>query len=253
MRILLFILFASFIFSCKDKTKTPKLDNSTAISSTAISSTAISFYPVFELSPKTTAFVVNFSENDKKGLLDKLFDQVSHSDSIIYDTSGVYRLMKSDKLETEIKKYFNKEFYIYGTRGHAKTTIKDIVFGLDECRTNIFAFCIDKTSIRSVGHPIFCSDKLIDLTYENDYSNIEREIENYLSKTPADYSDSIKVKVLGNAGNFYFTYNDDFLWGQKPDDAKCKFPTRSIYRMDENNNISRFWAEDLDLFGIPCD
>ncbi len=108
-------------------------------------------------------------------------------------------------------------------------------------------------AFKSIGHPIFCSEKLIDLKYSNDYGRIERNIENYLSKAPADYKDSITVKVLGNADNFYFAYNDDFLWGQKPDEAKCKFPTRSIYIIDKKNSISRFWTEGLDLFGIPCD
>ncbi len=269
MRILSFIFFASFIFSCKNKKNTSKLGNSTPETESfyrldSSENAKDLFYPVFELSPKTTAFVVSFSENDKKGLLDNLFAQVSQLDSInkiseipknckIYDTLGAYRLIKSDKLETEIKKYFNKEFYIYGTQGNAKTKIKDIVFGLDDCRTNIFAFCIDNSNIKSIGHPIFCSDKLIDIKYLNDYSNIERNIENYLSKIPSDYNDSIKVKVLGNVDNFYFTYNDDFLWGQNPNKTKCKFPTRSIYIIGKKNNISRFWTEGLDLFGIPCD
>lgn len=179
MRILSYILFVSIIFSCKSRTNISKLDNTAhepedfyRLDSSENAENL--FYPVFELSPKTTAFTVNFSENEKKGILDKLFVQVSKSDSInnvseipkncrIYDTSGEYRLIKSDKLEREIKKYFNKEFYFYGTQGNVKAKIKDIVFGLDECRTNIFAFCIDNSIIKSIGHPIFCSDKLIDI------------------------------------------------------------------------------------------
>lgn len=269
MRILSVILFASFIFSCKDRKNISKPDISEHKTESfyrldSSENAENLFYPVFELSPKTTALVINFSENDKKNLLDKLFDQVLHLDSTysvseipknckIYDALGAYRLIKSDKLETEILKYFNREFYVYGTHGNAKAKIKDIVFGLDECRTNIFAFCLDNSNIKSIGHPIFCSEKLIDLKYLNDYDGIERNIENYLSKNPGDYNDSISVRVLGNVDNFYFTYNDDFLWGQKPDKAKCKFPARSIYIIDKNNKISRYWAEDLDLFGIPCD
>src|SRR5579859_2416020 len=189
MRILLFVLFASFTLSCKNRKNSTPPDNSTHETAVFYKLDSAEnpkhlFYPVFELSPATTAFVVSFSENDQKGQLDTLFDRISQSDSInsgadipktcrIYDTSGVYSLMKNDRLETEIKKYYNREFYIYGTQGNAKAKIKDIVFGLDECRTNIFAFCLDKSDIKSIGHPIFCSDKSIDIQRSNDYSNIE--------------------------------------------------------------------------------
>jgi hypothetical protein len=173
-------------------------------------------------------------------------------DCKVYDTSGPYKLIRSEKLESEIGKHYDKEFYVYGTKGNTKAAIKAIVFGLDECRTNIIAFCLDDAGLASVGHPIFCSDKKIDLSYSNKYDNIERSIGYYLSKMPSDYNDSIKLKVMGNAGNFYFTYNDDFLWGRMKE-SKCKFPARGIYMIDNNNNVSRYWAEDLDLFGIPCD
>ncbi len=223
------------------------------------------FYPVYELSPRTTAFVVNFSDlGERHGFLDKIFDQLSQTDSIgkmfeipkgckLYDNSGAFKLIKSDKLEAAIKKYFDREFYVYGTKGYTKTKIKDIVYALDECRTNIFAFCLDRSSIRSIGHPVFCSDKLIDLTYAKDYSNIEQHIEKYNSQIPSDYSDSIKTKVLGNVGDLYFTYSDDFLWGRKHGKSKCKFPDRGIYWAETKSSVVNYWGEGLDLFGIPCD
>ena len=223
------------------------------------------FYPVYELSPRTTAFVVNFSDlGERHGFLDKIFDQISQTDSIgkmfeipkgckLYDNSGAFKLIKSDKLEAEIRKYFDREFYVYGTRGYTKTKIKDIVYALDECRTNFFAFCLEKSTIRSIGHPVFCSDKLIDLTYANDYSNIEKGIGKYNSQIPSDYSDSIKTKVLGNVGDLYFTYNDDFLWGRKHGKTKCKFPARGIYWAETKSSVINYWEVGLDLFGIPCD
>jgi hypothetical protein len=55
----------------------------------------------------------------------------------LYDTLGAYKLIRAEQLETVIKKSFNGEYYIYGTLGRVKAKVKDVVFGLDECRTNI--------------------------------------------------------------------------------------------------------------------
>jgi hypothetical protein len=223
------------------------------------------FYPVYELSPKTTALVVPLSEiGARRGILDSIFYEIAKTDSVyetrgipkrhtMFDSSGVYKLVKSSKLETAFRKYFDREFYVYGTNGYAKTKVTDIAYGLDECISNIFAFCFDKRSLKSIGHPVFCSDKLIDLTYGKDYNKVEHSVEDYLSHRPDDYSDSIKTKVLGNIGDFYFTYNDDFLWSQKKNKSKCKFPARSVYWVDAQRSVDCFWVDGLDLFGIPCD
>ena len=238
MRLLSFLFFALIIFSCKDKkhTSTPDIPRNETANVYRLEGTQnpkTLFYPVFELSPKTTAFVIDLDslpgQAPLPGGMDTVLEMLKNHK--LYDTLGAYKLLKNDRLETKIK---------------------NIVFGLDECRTNFCAFCLDNSDLISIGHPIFCSDKLVDLRYSNDYGNIEKNINSFLSKTPSDYSDSISIKVLGNVDNFYFTYNDDFLWGLKPSETKCKFPARAIYRID-GNSISRFWAEGLDLFGIPCD
>jgi hypothetical protein len=142
---------------------------------------------------------------------------------------------------------------VYGTEGYAKAKVNDIVYGLDECRSNIFAFCFDKRMLKTIGHPVFCSDKFIDLDCGKDYSKIENDILKYDEHRKGDYSDSIKTKVLGNVGEFYFTYHDDFLWNQKKGKSKCSFPARSIYWVDAKSSVDYFWGEGLDMFGIPCD
>jgi hypothetical protein len=222
------------------------------------------FYPVYELSPKTVAFVVNLTEDEKvKGFLDVLLDQVSKSAGIdsetyipkgskLYDNTGPYKLMKSDKFEKAAAKYFDREFYIYGTTGHVKTRVKDIVIGLDQCMTNIFAFCLDKSKLKSIGHPVFCSDKLIDLTYSKEDGS-KTKVDDQPSQIQGDYTDSVETKVLGNVGDFYFAYSDDFLWGKNPKKSKSKFPTRWLYLSDTKSSVVNYWDEGLDLFGIPCD
>jgi hypothetical protein len=223
------------------------------------------FYPVYELSPKTTALVVPLSEiGERRGVLDSIFNDVAKTDGIyetrgipkthtLYDTTGIYKLVKSSKLETAFRNYFDGELYVYGTNGYAKTKVKDIVYGLDECISNVFAFCFDKRSIATIGHPLFCTDKLIDLNYAKEYNKIEQSIHTYEAKQKDDYTDSIKTKVFAHVGDFYFTYHDDFKVEHKTHKSKCKFPGRSVYWVDAKSSVDCFWTTGLDWFGIPCD
>ena len=149
------------------------------------------FYPVYELSPKTTALVVPLSEvGEHRGVSDSIFNDIAKVDGVyeangmpkahtLYDSTGFYKLMKSSKLDAAFRKYFDRRFNVYGTNGFVKTKVKDIVYGLDQCVSNIFAFCFDKRIIGSIGHPVFCSDKLIDLNCAKDYSKVEKSIQDY--------------------------------------------------------------------------
>jgi len=230
------------------------------------------FYPVYELSPQTTAFVVAFRDPDSKSILDTIFNKLYPKDSIyntsdiefykkskvaktwkFYDTSGYYWLMKSDKFEKEARKYFSDEFYVYGTKGYAKSRIKNITFGLSPCITNVVAFCLENDCIKSIGHSVFCSTKFLNIHYGKDYSKIEKNMDGYYSTAGSAYSDSMKTKIMGNVDNFYFYYHDDFLWGRSTNQSKCKFPDRGI-RLIDNKNIAQFWMSDLmDLFGVECE
>ncbi|WP_205513080.1 hypothetical protein [Longitalea arenae] len=230
------------------------------------------FYPVYQLSSKTTALVVPFRDPEKRTYLDTIFNIFYPADSIYntdrndfykksrvardwkyYDTTGYYRLMKSERFEKEARQCFNGEFYVYGTNGYTKARIRNVAFGLSECKTNILAFCFENSNLKSIGHPVFCSPQLIELNYGRDYSKLEKNIDSYLASFPSDYSDSIKTKIMGNADNFYFIYHDDFLWGTNPRQAKCKFPDRNILLIEGKNIQASFGESALDLFGIECD
>ncbi len=223
-------------------------------------------YSVYELSDSTTAFVINFSEDDteKKTILDTLIKKVfpnknlfslseKDKDCKIYDTLGLYKLLASEKFENKVNPYFDKEYYVYGTKGSIKIKYKKVVFTVDsECITNFFAFCFDKKLLSNIGNPIICSDIELDINYSNNYDSAENKINYYLSKIPADYTDSIKAKVLGNIGQYYVTYSDDFLWKGHYGSEKCLFPSRGIYTLEPGKLKSK-WTDGLDLFGIPCD
>lgn len=74
-------------------------------------------YSVYELSPKTTAIVINYGETNPATIFDKIFDKIEEQDSIkanwlysqfdesipikgveIIDTTGVYSLLYNKKL-----------------------------------------------------------------------------------------------------------------------------------------------------------
>jgi hypothetical protein len=81
---------------------------------------------------------------------------------------------------------------------------------------------------------------------------MEKSMDSYYVAS-GDYSDSIKTKIMGNVGNFYFYYHDDFSRDPKNFKSKCKFPDRGI-RLIDNKKVSQFWNSDfIDLFGIECD
>jgi len=91
------------------------------------------------------------------------------------------------------------------------------------------------------------------LFFAKNFSFIENRINNYLNKNPSDSKNNSNPKILGNIGNIYFAYTDDFNWGKIPNDDKCYYPSRTIYIEKPNNKIESLWSFNLDLFGISCD
>lgn len=249
-------------------------DSTALIFNPDTSGMADEIYAVYELSTKTTAFVIGFYEDgQQKTFVDSIFDQIQSTDTIYdysysgqpknasyYDTSGPYVLIKNQKFENRVKPWFDTEYYIYGTHGVAKATITNIVLGIDQCITNIYTFCIDKSKIKNIGHPLICSRKLFNLKLDSNYKNIEKNIERLYANEKADYDDSVKTYVYGNIDSLYFAYSDDFLWGRNKNrwgknkgQSKCYFPARTIFISDKNGTVSPYWGDGLDLFGIECD
>lgn len=230
-------------------------------------------YCVYDLSKTTTAIVANLNEENtyNGAAFDKIFNEVNAKDSLYnvledpkankirnfeyYDTLGSYKLIRNKTLENQIKKIIETSYYVYGTKGFAKMDIKDVVCGLDECRTNIIAFPIENFDTTKNGRPVLCSKQLLKINYQKSYFDIEKKIQEFNEKESEnyDYKDNIKIKVFANIGDTYFTYSDDFIWGKYPDKSKCDFPGRAIYIVKKDKPIERLWADGLDLFGIPCD
>jgi hypothetical protein len=120
--------------------------------------------------------------------------------------------------------------------------------------TNVFAFCIDKSKIERIGHPLICSRTFFNLKLGN-YKSMDgyfKRIDS-MDRKENDYSDSISTRVFGQADSMYFTFKDDFKWLRNEGKSKCLFPCRSIFVTDKDGGLSLYWANWLDLFGIECD
>jgi hypothetical protein len=268
---LLAVITIPFLFACNyEKTdrkieinKKDSLNTSNLAFNNGLQSIFIKdLHPVFEFSSKTTAFTIEISSDETKTKLDTIFTNLFSNDEIynfekvpkgftLYDTLGIYRLIKSEEFQKKVKPFFDKEFYIYGTLGFVKLKFDDIVIGIDECKTNFFAFCFDKSKLANIGNPIFCSSNDIKLAYLKNPTLLEARFKKYFPKHPYEYSDSLNTRFLGHVGNYYFTYNDDFIWGHSLE-SKCQFPSRSVYFITSKSIVQK-WYEGLDLFGIPCD
>jgi len=233
-----------------------------------------SLFSVYELKPGLTAIVSNISDDDSRiSSFDEIFIDMNEQENFreeffnyiyenkapvstsAYDTTGIYRLVYSPKLETKFRNMMNKEYYVYGTKGMESKSVKDIIFALDECITNIYAFTVDRFNNETNGYPVIASDKRLDLNYNGNYREVEDKINSYYKNLNEDYTDNIPAKVFANMGSVYFTYSDDFMWNESfsNESQKCFFPTRGIFRVDADNTVTPVWIDGLDLYGIPCD
>ena len=246
------ILGVIFISSCNLKNEGTKVKTKENKVHTTIKD---SFLCAYELSPKTIAVAINFNEGEEHSFFDSLFSSnaIKIKKNKVVDSSGQFIFMKDENLEKIIKKTLQKEIYIYGTKGVSlKNTISDVYYETDECKTNMIALVINFDA-RKYGHPLLYSNKIIDLKFGSNYKKIERKIEQFYNSEKSDYTDTVKTKVFANADSLYFTYNDDFKWGNSKIKTKCLFPARSIFALQKNGQVKRVWSNDLDLFGISCD
>jgi hypothetical protein len=229
-------------------------------------------FSVYDLSKTTTAIVVNLDDSNANNgtKFDEIFNQVNAKDSLYnvlyqdttkvqnfeyYDTLGSYKLIRNKTLEQEIKKIVDESYYVYGTKGFSKVTINKVVCGLDECRTNFIAFPIENFDTAKNGKPVFCSKQLLRIKYQKSYTDVQKKVLDYeeIITKDYDYKDNIQTKIFANVGDAYIAYKDDFMWGKDSKKSKCNFAGRAVYIVKKDKPIKKFWADGLDLFGIPCD
>ncbi|WP_394772885.1 hypothetical protein [Flavobacterium sp.] len=232
---------------------------------------AATIYPVYNLAQNTTAIVITMFENDKESQFEKIFVNIRDTDSLeadyfhpltakfrkfeYYDTLGIVHLIKSEKLEKEIKKIIEPKYYVYGTKGFSEVSVDEVLCRIDDCKENFIALTLKNFDEQKNGKPLFCSTKPLKLNYGKNYYQIQTKIQKMDDSIVYRYSDvdSTKTKVYANIGSALFIYNDDFLWGKNIKKSKSKFPERRILIQQKNNKFKTIWIEGLDLFGYRCD
>ena len=275
--IIIFIISFSLFISCKDKNAAKpsvllkKIEDDTKDLELEILKDTI--YPVYNLTSKTTAIVLTMFDTDSlsRSKFEKVYRKINDADSLendfykhpaainrkfeYYDTLGTIQLIKSKKLETEIKKIIAPKYYVYGTKGFAEMTVDEVVCRIDDCRENFIGLTIKNFDTAKNGKPLFCSSKPIKLNYGKNYFATQRKIQKIDDSIVYRYSDldSIKVKVFANIGPAYFVYNDDFLWNTNVKKSKCLFPERRILIQKKDNSFKTIYVQGLDLFGMACD
>lgn len=227
--------------------------------------TSNTYFQVYNFSDTVMGLTVELSYTHSAGIafIDSVFDQIVTTDSIGYiisqqisscipiDTNGQFRFYRNLKLENKLLADIGKTFFVYCTKGMVQREIKDVVFALDECASNIVVFRFDKIDTNQYGQPMFCSKTKMNLTFENS-SDIDNKIEAFHQTQQYDYADSIKSVSYAHLDSLYFAYTDNFNWN-KPSDIDNYFPGRAVYVLRQDEKVYRKWALGLDLFGIPCD
>lgn len=227
--------------------------------------TSDTYFQVYNFSENVMGLTVElgYTQSTEIAFIDSIFEQIATTDSIDYiitqqvsscipiDTNGQFRFYRNVKLENNLLAGVDKNFFVYCTKGIVQQKIKDVVFALDECQSNIVVFRFDKIDTNQYGQPMFCSKTKMNLTFENS-SVIDNKIETFHQTQQYDYADSLKSVSYAHLDSLYFAYTDDFNWN-KPSDIDNYFPGRAIYVLQQDGKIYCKWALSLDLFGIPCD
>ena len=191
-----------------------------------------------------------FKHENQDSFWDKINDHNNSCHAI--DTLGVFHFYEHEALSNSLTNNINKKFYIYCTKGRVTRKIKDAVFALNECKSNIVVFRFSSIDSLKYGHPIFCSKEKLNLTYNNN-QEFDKKLALFVAGIPSDYSDSMQSVTFAYSDSLFYTYSDNFKWNLT-EQEDCLFPSRAIFfKPLHTDSISWLWAQGLDLLGIPCD
>jgi hypothetical protein len=150
---------------------------------------------------------VFFKHENQDSLWDKINDHNISCRAI--DTFGVFHFYKHEVLSNSLTKNINKKFYVYCTKGRVTRRIKDAVFALNECKSNIVVFRFSSIDSLKYGHPIFCSKEKLNLTYNNN-PEFDKKLALFVAGIPSNYSDSMQSVTFAYSDSLFYTYSDNF-------------------------------------------
>jgi hypothetical protein len=179
------------------------------------------YFQVYAFSDKVMGLTIElgYTTTTQNAIIDSIFNRFYKTDTlgnminacIPIDTNGDFKFYRSQYLDDSLLNISEKQFYVYCTKGVVQRTIKDVVFSLDECKSNIVVFRFDPIDTSKYGYPIFCSRIKLPLTFGDNIS-FDKKIATYVSQLQYDYSDSIQSKTFAYSDTLFCTYSDNFNW-----------------------------------------
>jgi hypothetical protein len=223
------------------------------------------YFQVYTFSGKVMGLTIELSYTHavQNPFVDSVFLQTARTDSLnfvmsekvnsceLVDRQGQFEFYRNPTLESILLSGIDKTFFVYCTNGMIQREIKDVVFSVHECRSNVVVFRFDPIDLKEYGRPLFCSKAKLDLTFVNN-PDIDKKIAAFHISQEYDYADSIKSVSFAHVDSLHFAYSDDFNSNRK-DDIENYYPGRAVYVLGKDGTLSRKWALSLDLFGISCD
>lgn len=223
------------------------------------------YFQVYTFSDNVMGLTIelSYTHTVQNAFVDSVFIHTAQTDSLNYvisqkvnscipiETKGQLAFYRNLTLERKLLSGIDRTFFVYCTNGMIQREIKDVVFSLNECWSNIVVFRFDPIDLKKYGRPLFCSKANLNLTFANKPA-IDNKIKAFRTLQQYDYADSIKSVSFAYRDSLYFAYHDDFSWNREGD-IKNLYPGREVYVLDKDKRLYMKWALSLDLFGIPCD
>lgn len=229
------------------------------------------FYAVFALSPHTQAIVLTGYPEPFAGqrmlpvdtllwmlVNEKGFFRNGALDSRplkgVVDSSGAFVLLDGSSMHDSLAGFFEGEFFVTCTKGIVKRPMKKVLFSANMCNSSFIAMTFESIDTAQFGHPLLASRKMPQAPYAN--AGISRSLRQWNDSAISlwrDHSDTLAPQLFARINDsLYVAAFDDFHWAWGETDRNCWFPARQAFVV-RNGRVTSRWAEELDLFGVPCD
>ena len=210
------------------------------------------FFPVFRFSKNHLAISIEIDDGRNYPFIDSLFWKFIKAEQSEVDNKP-FTFKKSKSLEAALLKTdTTTSFYVYCTKGVAKSTITEVLYSYDHCYV-LLTIGLTDVDTTQFGQPLIASKQLLELNYSNDPA-FQKDLLLYHKfwMSRVDYKDEIRPVQFAHNADYFLVYDDDFRWYYDKN-SPCLFPTRRIFKLEEGNKVRMRWASGIDLFGIACD
>ncbi|MBI1307496.1 MAG: hypothetical protein GC181_12915 [Bacteroidetes bacterium] len=271
-RLTIFTIGFVLIGACSNpKTQTETSNNIPRESEIKVNWDNIEFFPVYEFAPDIMGLTIELDFDHESDYV-KIYRSVDSTENLgtylLFDPDSAARLSpeiiridtnhrmlfyKNETFDKALLKLISGEFYIYCTKGVIKRNLKDVVYSISECASNVIVFRFDSIDVKRWGHPILCSRAKIGFEFAS-FPELDREMFALKHKEEPAYTDNLENKSFAKLDSVYLIYADNFKWmNERGGYAETFFPGRGIAVTSPGKKLRFRKFYGLDLFGIPCD